>query len=189
MRPLQGLTRWITGAGSGIGEATALAYAAAGMTLVLSGRRPAELDRVAAACRAAGASTGAGVVRCEPLDIAELLATVDGVLDRFSLRWHDDAALTVVMAAQGYPGTPRKGSVIRGLEAAEATGARVFHAGTDLRGGELVANGGRVLAVTATAVTVAQAQAKAYAAIAKIDWPQGFCRSDIGWRAVERENA
>ncbi|MGD9915111.1 MAG: phosphoribosylamine--glycine ligase [Rhizobiaceae bacterium] len=123
-------------------------------------------------------------------DLLVLLnAAVDGQLAHSSARWRDEVALTVVMAAEGYPGTPRKGTVIRGIEAAEASGARVFHAGTDLRGGELVANGGRVLAVTATAATVAQAQAKAYAAIATIDWPEGFCRSDIGWRAVERENA
>lgn len=93
------------------------------------------------------------------------------------------------MAANGYPGTPEKGSVIRGLDEAAATGAEIFHAGTALRGDEVVANGGRVLNVTATGKSVTEAQANAYAAVDRIDWPEGFCRRDIGWRAVERELA
>ena len=122
--------------------------------------------------------------------LAALLATVDGVLDRFSLRWHDDAALTVVMAAQGYPGTPRTGTEIRGLDlAASMPDVEIFHSGTRADGDRILADGGRVLAVTARGKTVAEAQAKAYAAIAQIDWPGGFCRRDIGWRAVEREQA
>ena len=121
-------------------------------------------------------------------DLLVLLnAAADGQLAHVSARWRDDPALTVVMAARGYPGTPQKGSVIRGLDEAAATGAEIFHAGTALRDGELVANGGRVLNVTAMGKTVAEAQANAYAAVDRIDWPEGFCRRDIGWRAVERE--
>jgi phosphoribosylamine--glycine ligase len=91
------------------------------------------------------------------------------------------------MAASGYPGTPQKGTVIRGLEQAQNSGVEIFHAGTAERDGAIVANGGRVLNVTAMAGTVGEAQRKAYAAIDLIDWPEGFCRRDIGWRAVERE--
>ena len=94
------------------------------------------------------------------------------------------AALAVVMAARGYPGAVEAGSVIRGVAAAEATGALVFQAGTRAEGDALVAAGGRVLAVTATAPSVAAAQAAAYAAVERIDWPEGFCRRDIGARAT-----
>ena len=119
--------------------------------------------------------------------LAALLATADGVLASFDLRWHDDAALTVVMAANGYPGPPVTGSEIRGLaEAASVAGVEIFHAGTRSIGDQLIATGGRVLNVTARGATVAEAQARAYAAIAKIDWPGGFCRHDIGWRAIKR---
>jgi phosphoribosylamine---glycine ligase len=114
-------------------------------------------------------------------------AAADGQLEHMSVRWRGEAALTVVMAARGYPGTPKKGSVIRRLEEAAATGAEIFHAGTSLRDGMLIANGGRVLNVTAIGETVTEAHAKAYAAVDKIDWPEGFCRRDIGWRAMERE--
>ncbi|BCG96258.1 phosphoribosylamine--glycine ligase [Mesorhizobium sp. 131-2-1] len=123
-------------------------------------------------------------------DLLVLLnAAVDGQLAHTSIRWRDDAALTVVMAARGYPGTPEKGSVIRGLEEAASGGAEIFHAGTAINGGALVANGGRVLNVTATGATVGEAQQRAYAALDRIDWPQGFCRRDIGWQAVAREKA
>lgn len=115
-----------------------------------------------------------------------LLAACDGQLAHVDLRWRDAASLTVVMAAQGYPGQPRKGSVISGIEAAEATGAIVFHAGTALQAGQLVANGGRVLNITANGATVAEAQLRAYAGVDAIDWPEGFCRHDIGWRAINR---
>ncbi|PPC80310.1 MAG: phosphoribosylamine--glycine ligase [Hyphomicrobium sp.] len=116
-----------------------------------------------------------------------LLATADGNLDTFSLRWSDDVALTVVMAANGYPGPPQKGSEIRGLEAAKRIDdVQIFHAGTRRDGDRLLADGGRVLNVTARAKTVSEAQAHAYAAIAEIDWPEGFCRKDIGWRAILR---
>jgi phosphoribosylamine--glycine ligase len=97
-------------------------------------------------------------------------------------------ALTVVMAANGYPGTPERGTEIRGLESASAVeGVQVFHAGTKRDGDRLIADGGRVLNVTASGKTVAEARERAYAAIAKIDWPGGFYRRDIGWRALERE--
>lgn len=119
--------------------------------------------------------------------LAALLATADGVLKSFDVRWHDDAALTVVMAANGYPGPPLKGTEIKGLEAAGAIeGVEIFHAGTKEDGGRLVADGGRVLNVTARGKTVAEARDRAYAALAKIDWPGGFNRSDIGWRAIAR---
>ncbi|WP_421913964.1 phosphoribosylamine--glycine ligase [Mesorhizobium sp.] len=118
-----------------------------------------------------------------------LNASVDGQLAHMSLRWRDEAALTVVLAARGYPAAPEKGSVIRGVEAATSDGVQIFHAGTAINSGALVANGGRVLNVTATGKTVGEAQKKAYAAIDRIDWPQGFCRRDIGWQAVAREKA
>lgn len=123
-------------------------------------------------------------------DLLVLLnAATDGQLAHTSVRWRDEAALTVVMAARGYPGTPEKGSVIRGVEDAAADGVQIFHAGTAINGGALVANGGRVLNVTATGATVGEAQARAYAALDRIDWPDGFCRRDIGWLAVAREQA
>ena len=121
-------------------------------------------------------------------DLLVLLnAAADGQLAHMSARWRDEAALTVVMAAKGYPGTPEKGTPIDGIAAAREAGAEVFHAGTAIEDGKLVANGGRVLNVTATGKTVGEAQKNAYAAVARIDWPGGFFRHDIGWRAVERE--
>jgi len=120
--------------------------------------------------------------------LAALIATADGVLDTFDLRWHEDAALTVVMAAKGYPGDYAKDTEIRGLEAARAVpGVEIFHAGTRRDGNRLLAAGGRVLGVTARGKTVAEAQARAYDAVRAIDWPGGFYRTDIGWRAVARE--
>jgi phosphoribosylamine--glycine ligase len=117
--------------------------------------------------------------------IPALLASRDGVLKNFDLRWYPDMALTVVMAAKGYPGNYAKGTVIEGLdEAAAIDGVEIFHAGTKEDGGKIRANGGRVLNVSALGKTVAEAQARAYAAIDKIKWPQGFCRRDIGKRAV-----
>ena len=98
-----------------------------------------------------------------------------------------DYALTVVMAANGYPGTPEKGGAIRGIADAEAGGVRVFHAGTARADGAIVAAGGRVLNVTATGKTVTEAQARAYAAVDRLDFATGFCRRDIGWREVARE--
>jgi len=119
-----------------------------------------------------------------------LIASADGVLKNFDLRWYDEPALTVVMAANGYPGAYDKGSEIRGLDAAaEVEDVTIFHAGTALGdGGKILATGGRVLGITALGATVADAQARAYAAIGRIDWPGGFCRRDIGWRAIGRKN-
>lgn len=120
--------------------------------------------------------------------VPALLAACDGVLDRVDLRWRDEAALTVVLAAKGYPAKPETGSVIRSVEKAEALDdVLVFHAGTKLTNGDLVANGGRVLNVVALGKSVGEAQKRAYEAVDKIDWPGGFCRRDIGWQAVKRE--
>ncbi len=119
-----------------------------------------------------------------------LLACAEGTLAGKTVTLSDEAALTVVMAAKGYPGAVEKGSEIRGIDRAEALpGVTVHHAGTRAEGARVLAAGGRVLNVTARGRTVAEAQARAYAAVDVIDWPQGFCRSDIGWRAVAREKA
>jgi phosphoribosylamine--glycine ligase len=120
--------------------------------------------------------------------VPALLASRDGQLKKFDLRWYPDPALTVVMAAKGYPGDYRRGSVIAGLqEAAEVEGVEIFHAGTKADGGKILANGGRVLNVSAIGKTVSEAQARAYRAVDLIQWPEGFCRRDIGWQAVKRE--
>ena len=122
--------------------------------------------------------------------IAAMLAACDGRLDAFDLHWSPETALTVVMAAKGYPGPVEKGSEIRGLADAEMQeGVLVFQAGTRQDGSRLIADGGRVLAVTGLGRSVAEAQALAYAAVSHIDWPEGFYRTDIGWRAVQRERA
>jgi phosphoribosylamine--glycine ligase len=116
-----------------------------------------------------------------------LIATSDGLLECFDLRWYDETALVVVLAAKGYPGGYQKGTVIRGIEAAESDETvTVFHAGTKTgEDGALLANGGRVLGVTALGATAGEAQRHAYAAVDRIDWPEGFCRRDIGWRAAK----
>jgi phosphoribosylamine--glycine ligase len=112
------------------------------------------------------------------------------MLKNFDLRWFKDPALTVVMAAKGYPGGYAKGSVIEGLEAASAVeGVQIFHAGTMAAGGRILANGGRVLNVSALGKTVGEAQLRAYQAIDRIRWADGFCRRDIGYLAVAREQA
>ncbi|MEC3912745.1 phosphoribosylamine--glycine ligase [Sphingobium sp. CR2-8] len=117
-----------------------------------------------------------------------LLAVAQGSLaDQGPVELADRTALTIVMAANGYPGTPDKGGAIGGIAAAEQGGAKIFHAGTAEKDGVLVAHGGRVLNVTATGDTVGAAQAAAYAAVDAIDFPTGFCRRDIGWREVARE--
>ncbi|MEA2989062.1 MAG: phosphoribosylamine---glycine ligase [Alphaproteobacteria bacterium] len=122
--------------------------------------------------------------------VPALLACCDGVLKNFDLRWFPEAALTVVMAAKGYPGSYSKGSVIDGLQdAAMVEGVEIFHAGTRSEGGRIVAIGGRVLNVSALGATVADAQSRVYQAVDRIRWTDGFCRRDIGWRAVERERA
>lgn len=120
-----------------------------------------------------------------------LLAACDGQLGHLSARWLDETALSVVMASKGYPGSYQKNTAIGGLElAAGQEDVVVFHAGTALGPeGQVLATGGRVLNVTALGPTVAEAQAKAYAATGLIDWPEGFFRSDIGWRAVARKEA
>jgi phosphoribosylamine---glycine ligase len=124
-------------------------------------------------------------------DLAALfLAIATGTLDEADLpRFGPQTALTVVMAANGYPGTPEKSGVIAGLLQAESNGAKIFHAGTALSQGHLVASGGRVLNVTATGDSVAAAQALAYEAVDQVIFETGFCRRDIGWREVERERA
>jgi phosphoribosylamine--glycine ligase len=122
--------------------------------------------------------------------VPALVAARDGMLNNFDLRWYKDAALTVVMAANGYPGDYRNGSAIEGLDqAAEVEGVEIFHAGTKADGGRVLANGGRVLNVCALGASVAEAQKRAYAAIDRIRWREGFCRRDIGFRAIEREGA
>lgn len=121
-------------------------------------------------------------------DLLEVLdACASGALEGMELAWSDETALVVVMAAKGYPGAYQKGTEIKDLEAANAVdGVTVFHAGTKAEGGKVLATGGRVLGITARAGSVKEAQAKAYQAVAALDWPEGFCRRDIGWRAVGR---
>ena len=128
------------------------------------------------------------MMRLESDLVEVMLACAMGNLAGVEARFSDETALTVVMAANGYPGTPEKGGVIE-LNDAEADGAKVFHAGTGIRDGALVATGGRVLNVTALGANVTEAQARAYAAVDRITFPSGFCRRDIGWREVAREAA
>jgi phosphoribosylamine--glycine ligase len=120
--------------------------------------------------------------------VPALVAARDGVLKNFDLRWYPDSALTVVMASKGYPGDYRKGTLIKGLaEAAAVEGVEIFHAGTRAEGDAILAAGGRVLNVCGLGKTVSEAQKRAYQAVDRIDWPEGFCRRDIGRRAIERE--
>ena len=120
--------------------------------------------------------------------VPALTAARDGQLKNFALRWYGDAALTVVMATKGYPGAYGKGSLIEGLDAAaQVEGVEIFHAGTKSDGARILANGGRVLNVCARGKTVREAQQRAYQAVDRIKWPDGFCRRDIGWRAIARE--
>ncbi|WP_372425732.1 phosphoribosylamine--glycine ligase [Salinarimonas chemoclinalis] len=119
--------------------------------------------------------------------LAAMLAACEGRLSEVSLGWRDEAALVVTLAARGYPGAVETGSEIRGLDAAAALpGVRVFHAGTRRDGDRVLASGGRVLSVVGLGADVAEARARAYAGVDAIDWPQGFCRRDIGWRALAR---
>jgi phosphoribosylamine--glycine ligase len=134
-----------------------------------------------------------GDPECQPLmmrmmsDILPaLMASRDGELKDFDLRWYDDVALTVVMASNGYPGRYDKGTAISGLENVGDEDTLVFHAGTAMQDGALVAVGGRVLGVTVLGSDIRDAQDKAYRAVDLINWPGGFCRRDIGWRAVGR---
>ena len=126
------------------------------------------------------------MMRLESDLVGIMLACAKGELAGIGVTFRPDTALTVVMAANGYPGTPEKGGAIL-LGEAGAAGAKVFHAGTALKDGALVANGGRVLNVTAMASSVTEAQRIAYATVDAIDFPSGFCRRDIGWREVARE--
>jgi phosphoribosylamine--glycine ligase len=120
-------------------------------------------------------------------DLLELLvASATGGLAGNKVTWRNEPALTVVLCAKGYPGDFTKGSVINGLDQNFGKGVEVFHAGTALDGEFIVSNGGRVLNVTAIGATVKEAQAKAYAAVDKINWKDGFCRRDIGWRAIPK---
>jgi phosphoribosylamine---glycine ligase len=120
--------------------------------------------------------------------VPAFLAACDGELRHFNLRWYDEPALTVVMAAKGYPGNYKKGTRIDGLdEAGRIDGVEIFHAGTVAKDGAILANGGRVLNVCAMGRTVREAQARAYEAVDRIKWPDGFCRRDIAWQAVEVE--
>ncbi len=135
-----------------------------------------------------------GDPECQPLMLRlgsdllpALMACAVGALDGIGIDWRPEAAIGVVMAARGYPGSYEKGSEIRGLdEAGQVDGVTIFHAGTRAEDGRILANGGRVLTVCATGRDLAEAQARAYAAIDRIDWPEGFCRRDIGWRALAR---
>ena len=116
-----------------------------------------------------------------------LIATYDRQLKHLDLRWSDDAAITVEMAASGYPGDYVKGSEIRNLDAAsQVEGVQIFHAATERQNGKLISAGGRVLSVTASDKTIAEARERAYRAVDLIDWREGFCRRDIGWRALSR---
>jgi phosphoribosylamine--glycine ligase len=120
--------------------------------------------------------------------VPAFLAACDGELRHFNLRWYDEPALTVVMAAKGYPGDYKKGTRIEGLDdAAAIEGVEIFHAGTISKDGAILANGGRVLNICATGKTVREAQARAYQAVDLIRWSDGFCRRDIAWQAVEAE--
>ena len=126
------------------------------------------------------------MVRLKSDLLVALLAACDGTLATMELRWDPVHCLVVVMAAKGYPGSYSKGTEIRGLErAAQVPGAQVFHAGTARRDdGALIATGGRVLGITATGKTLKHARDAAYAAVDAVEWPEGFCRRDIGWRAL-----
>jgi phosphoribosylamine--glycine ligase len=157
----------------------------AGLMLTAEGPKLIEYN-----CRFGDPECQVLMARFDGCIITLLADTAEGRLDEArKVELADRTALTVVMAADGYPGTPHKGGAIGGIDTAEAAGAMVFQAGTALQDGQLVAAGGRVLAVTATGDSVSAAQAAAYAAVDTIDFPTGFCRRDIGWRAVEREQA
>ncbi len=128
------------------------------------------------------------MVRLKSDLLPALLAVRDGALARFDLRWHDQVAITVVMAARGYPDAYEKGTPIRGLEAAGAVeGVTIFHAGTRQGADGIVADGGRVLNITAVGASLSEARDRAYRAVDRIDWPGGFCRRDVGWRALGRK--
>ncbi len=158
----------------------------AGLMITATGPRLIEYN-----CRFGDPETQAMLPRLKSDLLAALYATAKGMLDAIELHWQDKAALCVVMAANGYPASYEKGSVIGSLDkAAKMQDSIVFHAGTARNDkGEITANGGRVLGVTGWAASITEAQKKAYATVDVIDWPQGFCRRDIGWRAVARDKS
>jgi phosphoribosylamine--glycine ligase len=122
-------------------------------------------------------------------DIVPLLyAVATGTLAGKDVEWHDQYALTVIMAAKGYPGDYDKGTEIVGADGLDSDNLMVFHAGTKRDGTRLLANGGRVLNVTALGGSVSEAQQRAYAGVDAITWPEGFARRDIGWREIARES-
>jgi phosphoribosylamine--glycine ligase len=129
------------------------------------------------------------VMRMESDLLPLLHATATGDLKGRTVAWKDQYALTVILATQGYPGAYGKGSDIAGLENLDDTNLHVFHAGTRREGRRLVASGGRVLNVTALGNTLEDAKDRAYRSVDKIVWPEGFCRRDIGWRELARQNA
>lgn len=129
------------------------------------------------------------MVRLQSDILPALMACHLGTLDEIELSWSDESALCVVMATDGYPGSYEKGSEIKGLKEADADEkVTIFHAGTKKEGTKLTAIGGRVLNVVARGATIGEAQGQAYAAVDQVDWPEGFCRRDIGWRALGRED-
>jgi phosphoribosylamine--glycine ligase len=135
-------------------------------------------------CRFGDPETQVLMMRLKSDIVPALIACADGGLKHFDLRWSNDTALTVILATKGYPDAYPRGSEIRGLDAAsKVPGVEIFHAGTKAEGSRILANGGRVLNVTALAPTVQEARARAYQAVDLIDWPEGFCRRDIAWRA------
>lgn len=155
----------------------------AGLMLTADGPRLIEYN-----CRFGDPECQVLMMRLDGDLLAIIAAVAKGELKSIAVpRFSDNFALTVVMAAKGYPTQPQAGGAVERLEAAEATGATVFHAGTRQSGNELIASGGRVLAVTAVARTLGEARDKVYAAIDQIDFTTGFCRTDIGWREIERE--
>jgi phosphoribosylamine--glycine ligase len=152
----------------------------AGLMIGRNGPRLVEYN-----CRFGDPETQVLMMRLKSDIVPALIACADGGLRHFDLRWSDETALTVILATKGYPDAYPKGSEIRGLEAAsKVPGVQIFHAGTKRDGNRILANGGRVLNVTAMARTVQEARQRAYRAVDMIDWPEGFCRRDIAWRAV-----
>jgi phosphoribosylamine--glycine ligase len=142
-------------------------------------------------CRFGDPETQVLMMRLKSDILPALMACADGGLSHFDLRWSDDVALTVVMAANGYPEAYEKGSEIRNLQAAgKVEGVQIFHAGTKFSPDHqhVLANGGRVLNVTAMASTIEEARTRAYRAVDLIEWPGGFCRRDIAWRAIARRS-
>ena len=158
----------------------------AGLMMTRTGPRLIEFN-----ARFGDPETEAMLLRMKSDLLAVLYATAKGMLDGITINWHDHAALCVIMAANGYPGNYQKGTVIRGFDRARTIAdSVVFHAGTTRNeAGDVTASGGRVLAVTSVGKDIAAAQSRAYQAVDQIDWPEGFCRRDIGWRAIARMKA